>query len=283
MIDMDKINEFITRDIEMFSDSKSQEMFWDNVHISKYMLEAHLNKEWDAASRRHSTISKTCDFISSYIKQDSKIIDLGCGPGLYCTELYDKGYKKITGIDYSKRSINYAKNEAKINDRDIEYIYQDYLSLDTNETYDMAMMIYCDFGVFSTINRRLLLEKIHTILNPNGYFVFDIWSSKHSEHKKEYKSWNILNHGGFWCEQSYIELIDKRFFADNLVSLKQHIILHEYGEIKLYNLWEQLYTIASIKELLNDNGFELIDIYSDLTGLKWDNSSESIGVIAKKI
>ena len=33
---------------------RSEELFWNDEHISKGMLEAHLNPDWDAASRKHS-------------------------------------------------------------------------------------------------------------------------------------------------------------------------------------------------------------------------------------
>ena len=33
---------------------RSSKPFWNDEHISKSMLEAHLNPDWDAASRKHS-------------------------------------------------------------------------------------------------------------------------------------------------------------------------------------------------------------------------------------
>lgn len=35
---------------------KSSSAFWDDEHISKHMLDAHLNPNSDGASRRHSFI-----------------------------------------------------------------------------------------------------------------------------------------------------------------------------------------------------------------------------------
>ena len=36
---------------------RSYELFWDDEHISKGMLEAHLNPNWDAASRKTVTLT----------------------------------------------------------------------------------------------------------------------------------------------------------------------------------------------------------------------------------
>lgn len=37
----------------------SSKKFWNDEHISKGMLEAHLNPIWDAATRNHNFVSKS--------------------------------------------------------------------------------------------------------------------------------------------------------------------------------------------------------------------------------
>ena len=85
---------------------ESSKAFWDDEHISKSMLEAHLNTENDGASRRLSTIQNSVEWIVRCCKsgQGKQLLDLGCGPGIYSELLYDKGFS-VTGIDFSKRSI----------------------------------------------------------------------------------------------------------------------------------------------------------------------------------
>ena len=41
-----------------------------------------------------------------------KILDLGCGPGLYAELLAKKGHS-ITGVDFSENSIQYAIRQQK--------------------------------------------------------------------------------------------------------------------------------------------------------------------------
>ncbi|HOJ15222.1 MAG TPA: class I SAM-dependent methyltransferase, partial [Deltaproteobacteria bacterium] len=50
---------------------------------------------------------------------NERILDLGCGPGLYTKRLSDAGYD-VTGMDYSRRSIAYAKEH----DTETRYIYR---------------------------------------------------------------------------------------------------------------------------------------------------------------
>jgi 2-polyprenyl-3-methyl-5-hydroxy-6-metoxy-1,4-benzoquinol methylase len=77
---------------------RSAEPFWNDEHISKGMLEAHLNPDWDAASRKHEFIDRSVEWLSSAIPAGSKILDLGCGPGLYAKRLSDMGYD-VSGMD----------------------------------------------------------------------------------------------------------------------------------------------------------------------------------------
>ncbi|WP_339219790.1 hypothetical protein [Paenibacillus sp. FSL H8-0332] len=46
---------------------RSVEPFWNDGHISKQMLEAHLNPDWEAASRRHSDIDCSVKWLSRLI------------------------------------------------------------------------------------------------------------------------------------------------------------------------------------------------------------------------
>ena len=48
---------------------RSIEPFWDDEHILKGMIEAHLNPEWDAASRKYSTINEYLVWDTAYTVQ----------------------------------------------------------------------------------------------------------------------------------------------------------------------------------------------------------------------
>ena len=56
-----KIEEFL-RKPELYA--KSTNKFWDDEHISKILLEAHLNPEWDASSRKPAFMDSSVSWIS---------------------------------------------------------------------------------------------------------------------------------------------------------------------------------------------------------------------------
>lgn len=281
-IDMQLLNNLVKKP-NIFEESKTQEAFWDNDHISKQMLEAHLNVDWDAASRKADTIYRSCEWIvsSMNLNKDHKVIDLGCGPGLYCSKFAEYGLK-VTGIDYSRRSIEYAKQEATRKKLSINYIYQNYLNINYDEEYDLALMIYCDFGVLSDESRNVILTKIHNALKKDGYFIFDIWTTSNEDLVSTYKDWSVNKDGGFWRTDSYVELIDKYYYKDVDVSLSQHVIISEDGEASVYNLWEKCFTVETISMLLEKFGFKIIGIYSDLIGTEYTENTGTLGIVAVK-
>lgn len=270
-------------DLALFENSKTQDMFWDNDHISKMMLMAHLNPNWDAASRKEETIAKTCQWLESTLnlKKGDKILDLGCGPGLYTSKLHEMGYK-MTGIDYSKRSLKYAQDQSVLKKQSIKYTYMNYLDLDFDQAFDLVVLIYCDFGVLDYGQRKLLLSKIHGALKPGGRLVFDVWTPQHEELQKSYKNWFVHKDQGFWLDKPHMELVIKKYLQDSQVSLKQHIIIDEDENMNVYNLWEQCYTQDTLTALVGDLGFELESLTGDLTGKIYSKDCDTIAMVVRK-
>ena len=104
-------------------------LFWDDPYISEQMLSAHLDPTNDLASRRPDTIDRSVDWLvrSLSLTNGAAVLDLGCGPGLYSVRLAQRGCA-VTGVDYSRRSIEYATAFARQNKFDIRYRYQDYFN-----------------------------------------------------------------------------------------------------------------------------------------------------------
>ncbi|MFL8271925.1 class I SAM-dependent methyltransferase [Clostridioides difficile] len=159
---------------------QSEINFWDDEYISKQLLKAHLDTNFEGASRNFNFIEDSVNWIVTVANpvKYPKLLDLGCGPGLYAEKFAQKGYK-VTGIDFSKRSINYAQNRNKETNLNINYLFQSYLNMNYNEEFDLATLIYCDYGALSTENRRLLMEKIYDSLKPGGKLILDVFTINH--------------------------------------------------------------------------------------------------------
>jgi SAM-dependent methyltransferase len=259
----------------------NEEPFWDDPHISQQMLEAHLNPDWDAASYNHKTIDKIVEWQIKYLnlKEGSKILDLGCGPGLYCSRFSRYGLK-VTGMDYSRNSISYAKKYADTNCLDIQYIYQDYLTMDYTDEFDAIFLIYCDLGALSDSRRDLLLQKVYKALRPGGTFVFDVFTRSNWEQQSMH-NW-YLSESGFWRPYPHLVLEQIFEYEEQNFYLQQYVVIDGKGEITAYNLRDHYYTKQSILSLMEKYGYHVQEVWSDLTGKDYYEKSKCLGVAANK-
>ena len=261
---------------ELYAPSTSN--FWNDEHISKGMLEAHLNPNWDAASRNHAFLDKSSEWIS-YIAPSSqykKLLDLGCGPGLYAERFNKAGYE-VVGIDFSIRSVEYAKGQAILNKSNIEYHYKNYLEIDFNKQFDIITLIYCDYAVLPIKDRRILLQKIRQSLKPGGKFIFDVFTPVKRE--KERKIWEYYENGGFFNAEPHVHLEALYQYDDeDRTELSQNIIITK-EKVQCFNIWNHYFDKATLVAELQNGGFTNFEFYGDVAGKDYSDNEESICVV----
>lgn len=260
---------------------KGTAVLWDDTHISKNMLKAHLDPDTDAASRKYAIIDSTLDWIAkNFLNGKSNILDLGCGPGLYAKKLAELGHN-VVGIDFSKRSIEYATKDAKENNLSIQYLYQNYLDINYENEFDLIILIYCDFGVLNNEERNLLLTKIHKALRPNGLFIFDIFNEKYPGTKEYDNSWAIESKG-FWSEGTYLSLTETFHYPTENAVAEQYVIITNDGEIKTYRNWNRYYSKNSIGNILNQFKFSSHKFYDNIVENSNFTSTDVTFVVSQK-
>lgn len=257
-------------------------LFWNDPHISSQMLKAHLNPNNDAASRRPESIDRSVDWIvaTASLHPEDAVIDLGCGPGLYASRLAQRGMR-VTGVDYSRRSIDYATQEAQCAGLDICYRYQNYLTLEDTNQYDLALLIYGDFCPLSPEQRACLLENVGRALKPGGRFILDVTTRKLRQCYGERNSWYAAD-SGFWKPGPHLVLNEGFDYPDESTWLDQFIVIEPDEKITVYRNWFQDYTRESITAELLAGGFTVQGTWNDLTGTPFSVNTEWIGILAQK-
>lgn len=101
------------------------------------------------------------DFVHS-----KTVLDIGCGEG-YGSNYLASFAKEITGIDYEKAIIAYAKNKYRINN--LIFYAIDIRELNTIKN---KFNVICSFQVIEHFqNTEAFLENIRPLLNPDGIFI----------------------------------------------------------------------------------------------------------------
>ncbi len=256
-------------------------LFWDDPHISAQMLAAHLDPHLAAASRTHAEIDRSVAWLAEQLalRPGATVLDLGCGPGLYAARLAARGMR-VTGIDYSRRSIDYAVQEAHAQELDIDYRYQNYLTLDETERYDAALLIYGDFCTLAPALRARLLHTIRAALRPHGTLVLDVSTPVHRARHGLRQGWYAAE-SGFWRAGPHLVMEQGFAYPEAAIFLDQYIVAEAGGALSVYRNWFQDYSAERISAELETHGFVVRSLWSDLAGTPFSADSEWIGVVAQ--
>ncbi len=265
-----------------FERSTTREL-WTDPHVSKGLLEAHLDDTVDAASRRPAFIDASVAWIATRfgLTADTAIIDLGCGPGLYTVRLAERG-ARVTGVDFSESSIAYARRAALQRGLSIDHVLCDYLAFDTDARFDLVLMIMRDFGVLGPGQRRALLARIAALLAPNGRVLFDVDSLAAFDRRAEEARYALDPDGGFWAPERAYGFVTTFKYEVERVVLDKHTIV-ERGRVRTVLDWHQHYSPGTLAAELADSGFEVEEVLGDVAGAPYDASTDEFAVVARRL
>ena len=255
---------------------------WTDEHTSKQMLSYHINEESDVSSRKAAFIDQSVEWITSHfeLRVGTKIADFGCGPGLYAARLARKQVD-MTGIDFSKRSIQYAQEVARREGLSINYINQNYLEFETQDRFYLILMIMCDFCALSPRQRKKMLTKFHTILQSGGFVLLDVYSLNAFEQREEATTYeaNLLN--GFWSPNDYYGFLNTFKYEREKVVADKYTIIEANHTRAVYN-WLQYFSPEALEREFVQCGFTIEEFYSDVAGSPFDPVTTEFAAVAKK-
>jgi SAM-dependent methyltransferase len=199
---------------------------------------------------------------------------------LYASRLAERGMR-VVGVDYSRRSIQYATRYAEEHNLDIVYRYQDYLSLEDRERYDAALLINGDYCALAPEGRSRLLINVLRALKPGGRFALDVSTRAHRERHGLHCTWYAVE-SGFWKPGPHLVLEQGFDYPECAIYLDQYIVVEADGTLSVYRNWFQDFGPETIVAELQRGGFTVEGLWGDLEGTPHTDKSEWIGVVAQK-
>jgi ubiquinone/menaquinone biosynthesis C-methylase UbiE len=99
----------------------------------------------------------------SYLYKNSKILDIGCGPGHY-SKYFDKCGYDVTGIDFSNSMISIARKLCT----NVNFVQKDMRNLDFKEKSFDALWVCASFPHIPKIHSYSILNDFKRLLKKNG-------------------------------------------------------------------------------------------------------------------
>lgn len=158
---------------------------------------------------------------TKYFGQGDQILDIGCGTGRTTFGLYERGFKNITGLDYSPTLLSEAEKIKHKKGYEINFIEGDAMNLPFgDESFDQALFSFNGLmQIPQRKNRLKALKETLRVLKPGGYFIFTTHDRDQNENfldfwEKEKKHWEqgeqdsrIYEYGDIIIEEGHGEHI----------------------------------------------------------------------------
>ncbi len=255
---------------------------WTDPHTSARMLECHLDGTSDLASRSGAFIDRSAAWIADRfaLGGGARVADFGCGPGLYTTRLAAAG-ARVHGIDFSERSIRYARELSRRRGVSVDHVHADYLEHRWSERFDLVTMIMCDFCALGPVQRRRLLDVFQAILEPGGALLLDVVSLGAFERREERLEVGRDLLGGFWSPEPYFGFLRTFKYDAEKVVLDRYTIVEPARVRVVYN-WLQHYDPGALTREVEGSGLVVEEVLGDVAGGEFDPAASEFAVVARK-
>lgn len=230
---------------------------WNEPGFSKRMLKEHLSQKHDAASRRFEKIDTYVDWIHRELlnERPSRVLDLGCGPGLYASRLARLGHT-CTGVDFSPASIAYAREEAQRDGLSCTYVEGDIRTTEYGEDFDLAMFIYGELNPFRPKDAEAILSKAFDALVDSGVLLLEVHTFDSLQRwGKQRHSWHTTQ-SGLFSDRPHLHL-EESFWDEkrNMVTTRFYIVDAETSKVTRHAMSTQAYTDEQYRALVSGCGF----------------------------
>ncbi|SHG95830.1 class I SAM-dependent methyltransferase [Tepidibacter thalassicus] len=205
---------------------------WKNENTNKEAIEIFWDNRAEEFNKKENFANDIVNFLlnNKMIDKNSKILDIGCGPGKYSIK-FAKLCNQVVAIDISNKMLKFAEyNATKNNIYNIEFKKSFWDNIDLKENnlenkFDLVFASMCPgINDYETLNKMIKASKKYCFMS--GFV------------KRDNFLWNKLNQ--YLKKDNINKNIDKKIYcAFNILYLKGY-----YPQIKYINKdWENVYPL----------------------------------------
>ncbi|MHB1318021.1 MAG: class I SAM-dependent methyltransferase [Anaerolineae bacterium] len=278
-----KLTDIVNRPQPALPWAEEEKIPWNDPEFSARMLAEHLGQDHDHASRRFETIDRHVAWIHGTVLGGlaSRVLDLGCGPGLYAQRLAQMGHQ-CTGIDFGPASIAYAREQAS-QSLELRYIEADIRRLDTLDVgpVDLVMLIYGEFNVFRRDDALHILVSARRLLQPGGHLLLEPHTFDLVRRVGEAPNTWYSSPSGLFSERPHLLLKENRWDADAAVAVERYFVVDAAtGTVTRHASSMQAYMPEGYAALLAEAGFCAPRWYASLAGDDGPVQEGLVGLLA---
>jgi SAM-dependent methyltransferase len=204
----------------------------------------------------------------------SRVLDLCCGPGRHSIPLAKRG-ALVTGVDRTSFLLKKARDRAKSEGLDIEWIQQDMRTFVRPGKFDLAISLFTSFGYFENENENLIvLRNVHSSLVPGGFFIVDVMGKEVLARRFAPSAVEEHSDGTM--------MVQRREIIADWSRTKATWLFIENNHVTRWELNTALYSGQELANLLRTAGFADVRLYGTWNGAPYDLNAERLIAVAGK-
>lgn len=236
---------------------------WNDPDFSRRMLAEHLTQDHGAASRQFTTIDEHVNWIHEKVLNGmpSRILDLGCGPGLYTSRLADLGHD-AWGIDFSPASVEHANRTTSL-----EHYLGDVRQTSFGQNNDLVMMLYGEINAFKPSDFADILQRARESLTARGRILLEPHTLEAVEQMGSgLRTWRTRE-SGLFSDRPHLYLEECFWDSEQATATVRYIIVDAAtSEVTRYAQSVCYYGGDMLEEILNRAGLRATLTAPSLTG-----------------
>ena len=197
-----------------------------------------------------------------YGKKPTLLLDLACGTGGFSNQMA-KCDIEVIGVDMSEEMLGIARENSAELETDVLFLCQRAEELDLYGTVDGAICCMDSLNHITDIKKlKRAISNVSLFLEEDCLFIFDV--------NTVYKHENVLAENTFVIDEDGIYCVWQNEYKPE--KLTTHIYLDFFAEQEdgSYlrfgeDFCERAYTRAELTEILESCGFEIVEIFGDMT------------------
>ncbi|MGN0498307.1 MAG: class I SAM-dependent DNA methyltransferase [Acutalibacteraceae bacterium] len=225
--------------------------------------------------------SERADYIEKLLKRYNHnpgiTLDLACGTGSLTIELKKRGFD-IYGADGSSDMLMIAQQKAYEEELSILFLCQKMQKLDLYGTIDTCICTLDSINhIINKDELQTAFDKVSLFMNKGGIFVFDV--------NTVYKHKYVLADNVFVYDKSSVFCVWQNTPLKDNITRIQLDFFEKSGNMyrrSSESFCERAYTSKELEEIIKKAGFEILDIFGEMTfDSPKDDSQRNVYVVKK--
>ena len=263
--------------------AEGEKIPWNDPDFSQRMLAEHLSQAHDMASRRSEVIDRHVAWIHGALlrARPARILDLGCGPGLYTSRLARLGHECV-GIDFAPASIAYAREQARAEGLHCTYVQHDVRTAEYGSGYGLVMFLFGELNVFRPAEAQSIVRRARQALDEGGLLLLEVHTfATVCDIGRQPRSWYSAP-SGLFSERPHLVLTESFWDTQLAVATERHFVVDAAtGDVTRHAASMQAYTDEQYRSLLAGSGLAAT-FYPSLTGVPDEAQSALMVVVGSR-